>query len=66
MDRQTDRHHCPKSGNIPKMEGGQIDLNIVTVLRFKCSSTDTKKMLEERYFIESMPCLPREQFSIHM
>ena len=29
----TDRHHCFKSGNIPKTEGGQIYLINVTALK---------------------------------
>ena len=29
---KIDRHHCFKSGNIPKTEGGQIHLIFVTVL----------------------------------
>ena len=28
----SDRHHCFKSGDIPKTEGGQINLNVVTAL----------------------------------
>ena len=30
--RQTDRHHCSKSGYIPKTEGGQIHVIIVSSL----------------------------------
>ena len=29
--RQADTHHCFKSGNIPKSEGGQIHQNLMTV-----------------------------------
>ena len=29
---QRQRHHCFKSGNIPKTEGGLIHLNFMTVL----------------------------------
>ena len=32
IDRQKDSHHCLKSGNIPKTEGGQIHLYFMTVL----------------------------------
>ena len=32
IQQETDRHHYFKSGNIPKTEGGQIHLTLVTVL----------------------------------
>ena len=36
------RHHCFKSGNIPKTKGGQIYLNFVTVLWSPWNWTATK------------------------
>ena len=30
-ENMADRHHCFKSGNIPKTEGGQTHLNLETV-----------------------------------
>ena len=55
---QTDRHHYSKYGIIPKTEGGQIHLVIVTLLRsHEIKLSQKEALLEQRYFTGSTSLL---------
>ena len=55
----TDReHHCFTSGNIPKVEGGQIHLIFVTTYDLHENKlTQKEALLEQKYFTGSIPLL---------
>ena len=57
-------HHCLKSGNIPKTEGGQIYVKFVTVLWSSWNLSDTKKGFvgAKVFYREHALAYPQSQF----
>ena len=61
----TDRHHCFKSSNIPKTEGGQILPHLCNsdMISMKHNRRQKEALLEQKYYSGSMPLLtPNHSF----